>query len=1101
LLGYLQRILPKRPDLRVIISSATLEHERFSEFFGDAPVLSIEGRTFPVDVIYRAPEDGDADLAEAIAETVEEITSLDPRQDILVFLPGEREIAETHAALTAHALPHTVVQPLYGRLAQADQARIFQSISERRIVLATNVAETSLTIPGIVFVIDSGLARVKRHNPRTGVTQLLVEPISRASADQRKGRAGRTQSGVCYRLYDEKDYATRAAYTDPEILRVGLAGSILQMMALDLGEPHAFPFLDPPQKRAIDEGYRVLEELGAIDDDKKLTEIGKKLSRLPLDPRIGRMILAGAEEGVLSEVLVIAAALGIQDPRERPMAAQQRADEAHRRFRDESSDFAGLLKLWRHWESATKSLSQNQQRKLARDRFLSFERMRQWIDVHNQLARIAKELGFDPAASRSKPAPQAEAPSYDEALHRALLPGLLTRVGMWNAEQRTYLGARQTRFQIHPSSALAKKPPAWIVATELAETSQLFARTVARIDPAWLEAAGGSLCKRSYGDPSWTERSAQVMAPERVTLYGLPIVRDRRVHFGPIDPRAARRIFIIHALVRQEYHPEGRARVPRYVEHNRAVFEKVRLLREKARKSEMMADDDAVASFFEKRVPDGVYSGKTFEAWRAKAEVDDPKILHLSVDDVLAGEADELTPERFPDALTIGGAKLPLSYRFDPSAEDDGITLTVPIALLSALDPAVLEWTIPGWQEEKVTLLCHSLPKAVRKAISPIAETARTLARELRPFERPMLAALGAAIFDLTGTRVSEDAWSTTDLPPHLSFYFRVVDGDQELGADRSLRELQARFGGKAREAWASIGKTSCEREGLTTFAVDELPERVSVNVGRGVVFAYPGLVDMETSVAIRTFPSSEAADVATRAGLRRLFLLELGGVRRVEQQFSASIAAGALAADGASPRRELAARAIDEAFDLGEAASLPRTRAAFNQRLLSGKANLPRMIAELGKLAQDIAVELDRARADLRALVGKPGAPRSARDDVRTQIEHLVPKGLLERAPRDRLAHLPRFLRAIRVRLERLPNGPQKDQAKAAQVLPFWQSWLSNHERLRKRGAAPSEVEAFRWLVEEFRVSLFAPELRTAVPVSSQRLTELWKAIESSAG
>jgi len=785
LLGHLHRILPERPDLRVIISSATLATDRFSAFFGGAPVLSVSGRTYPVEVVHRPGRE--RDMAESVADVVEEITAREPRGDILVFLPGEREIHETMAALKAHALPHTVLLPLYGRLAQADQARIFQTLPVRRIVLATNVAETSLTIPGIVYVIDTGLARINRHDPRSGVTRLLVEPISQASADQRKGRAGRTRSGVCFRLYPRTDFEARPAFTDPEIFRVGLAGAILQMKALGLGELSSFAFLDPPPKRAIDEGYRLLEELGALDGDKGLTEIGKKLSRLPVDPRIGRMILGGAEEGALREVLIIAAALGVQDPRERPAQQARRADEAHARFRDESSDFGSLLKLWHFFQEQQEKLTSGQLHAVCREGFLSQARMREWGDIHHQLSRIARELGF---TLNAEPAPA-------DAIHRALLPGLLSRVGTWHPEQRVYLGARNTPFQLHPSSALvhAKKPAPWIMVAELVETSQLYGRMAARIDPAWLEPAGGALCKRSYGEPNWAGKTAQVMNKEQVTLFGLSVVRDRKVHYGPIDPRVCRRLFLLHALVRREY---SVPKPPPFMEHNRLLFEQVKRLRDRARKSDMVADDDAVALFFEKRVPDTVYSGPTFEQWRAEAEAADPTVLHLSLGDVLLDEADELSTDRFPDTITVAGETLALSYRFDPGEDDDGITVTVPLAVLPRLDPELLEWTIPGWHAEKIEQLCRTLPRALREAVAPLEANAAAAAATLAPFSAPMLPALAEALFDATGARLTADAFDVDLLPPHLRFSFRVVDAKRVVAEGRDLRALQERCRGRS---------------------------------------------------------------------------------------------------------------------------------------------------------------------------------------------------------------------------------------------------------------------------------------------------------------
>ncbi len=1082
LLGYVKRLIPRRPDLRVIVSSATLDPARFAAFFGGAPVIEVSGRTYPVEVIHRPPgqDEREADLAELVAIAVDEITEIDPREDVLVFLPGEREIHECLEALTARALPYTTILPLYGRLSQADQARVFAPLPERRVVLSTNVAETSLTIPGVVYVVDTGLARLNRHDPRTGVTELHVEPVSRASADQRKGRAGRTRSGVCFRLYEEDDYLARPAFTDPEILRVGLAGAILQMKALGLGDVEGFPFLDPPPKRAVDEGYRTLEEIGALDAEGRLTEIGGKLARLPVDPRIGRMILGGEEQGALREVLILAAALGVQDPRDRPLAAQKRADDAHRRFRDEASDFGGLLKIWHFFTEAQGRLTQNQLRKLCRDAFLSYVRMREWIDVHQQLSRIAREMGFSPK----------DAPAGDEAVHRALLPGLLSRVGMWHAEQRVYLGARQTRFHLHPSSGLAKKPPAWIVVAELVETSRLFGRTAARVDPTWLQAAGGALCRRSHGDPHWAERPAQVTATEQVTLYGLPIVRDRRVNFGPIDPKASRRIFILHALVRHEY-----ATKAPFVDANRALFDEVRRLRDRARRSDMLADDDAVARFFERRVPDGIYSGKTFEQWRKEAEAKDPRVLFLSLADVLLGEGDDLTPARFPDTLSLHGATLPLAYRFDPGEDDDGIAITLPLAVLPQLDPGVLEWTIPGWHAEKISLLLHALSKPMRKSLAPLPDLARTLAENVRPFDGPMIPALTRAIHDLTGVRVPPDAWDRSDLPPYLRTTFRVTDGDRVVGQGKDLADLQDRLAVAARQAWSALPRASWEREGLRAWSFETLPAEAPVEIAGRKLLAYPALVDTDTGVSLRPLPSRAAADEATRAGLRRLFLLQLGAtLDGLEKQIPAAAAMSGLSDAVGEPRKKLARRALEEAFLLADAASFPRTRSAFAERLDSGKRRLPAQLADLGRTAQEIGVELDRARAALRGLAGKPGAPKASLDDVRAKLSYLVRPDTFTRTPRERLAHLPRYLRAIQLRLERLPNGPQKDQTKAAQVVPFWTDWVTHHEGRRARGVPEEELEAFRWLVEELRVSVFAPELKAAVPVSPQRLADLWK-------
>lgn len=1114
LLGYLKRLLPRRPDLRVIVSSATLEIDRFAAFFDGAPVISVSGRTYPVETLYRPPGRDEVDLADAIANTVEEITEIDRREDILVFLPGEREIHQAAAALHEHALPHTVVLPLYGRLSQADQAKVFTRLPQRRIVLATNVAETSLTIPGIVYVVDAGLARINRYQARSGVTQLLVEPVSRASADQRKGRAGRTRSGVCFRLYEERDFEARPAYTDPELLRVGLAGAILQMKSLGLGDIRAFPFLDPPPKRAVDEGYRVLEEIGAMDGAGALTEVGRKLARLPVDPRIGRMILGGEQEGSLREVLVIAAALGIQDPRDRPLSAQKQADQAHRRFLDERSDFLGLLKLWRFahgtwdsnahgtWDSnnvqaETQSGStarssgrvgktQAQIRKLCRDHFLSYLRMSEWSDIHQQLTSLARELGLR----------LNDAPGTDEAVHRAILPGLLSRVGMWHPDSRTYLGARQTRFVLHPSSALAKKAPAWIIAAELVETSQLFGRMVASIDPAWLEAAAAPLLRRSYGDPYFTAKSAQVMAKEQTTLYGLPIIKDRRVHYGPIDPPAARRMFLVHALVRGEYESSP---TPSFVLHNRAIFEEVSRLRARARRSDMVVDEDAIATFFELRVPDEIYSGKTFEAWRAEAEAADPRVLFLSMSDLLTGDDSDLTTERYPDSLVLFGAPLPLSYRFDPSEDDDGVSVTVPLALLPQLDEEVLEWTIGGWQAEKVALLCYGLPKSIQRSLGSMKQVIDEVSAALRPFEGSMLAALSDALFMVTGVHVAPSSFRPDELPPHLRFYVRVEQGAKVLAEGRDLRDLKARLGARGRQAFSALPKRRWEKTGLVTFPAEGLAPYVVVEDAGVRLHGYPALAETEAGVEVCVFASRSDADASMRAGLRRLFLIGMSTtLGALEKQVSSRVAQSSLSDAGRNPRRQIATRALDEVFSLTDSSTFPRTAAAFRERLDAGGKRLAAAIAELGKVASEIALELDAARTKLQSLVGKPGAPRAALDDVRTQLDTLAPADLLERTPAGRLRALPTYLRAVRIRLERLPNGPQKDQSKAEAVLPFWTEWLKHHKGLVARGVPPAEVDAFRWLVEEYRVAVFAPEAGPTVSLSKERLTEAWQRLTS---
>ena len=972
LLGFLKRLLPRRPDLRVIVSSATLETERFSKFFDGAPVIQVSGRTYPVDVLYRPQRDDEPDLADAVANCVNEITELDPRNDVLVFLPGEREIRDAVGELEQRALPHTLILPLYARLPAAEQQKVFQTAPQRRVVLATNVAETSLTIPGIVYVVDTGVARVNRYNVRTGVTQLLVEPISRASADQRKGRCGRTESGVCFRLYEEHDFTSRPAHTDPEIKRVGLAGVILRMKSLRLGDIESFPFLDPPQKRAIDEGYRVLEELGALSTDGTLTQLGEHLGRMPVDPRLGRMVLGGREYNALREVVVIAAVLGLQDPRERPQAAQQKADEAHKKFKDEGSDFASLLKLWQFWQDARGKSSKRQAYKLARENFLSFNRMREWEDLHAQLVRTMKELDFAPN----------EQPANAEQIHRALLPGLLSKIGLWNQESRIFFGARQIKFQIHPSSGLARKPPQWVMAAELVETSQLFARTVAKLDPAWIEEAAGPLVKRSYGDPHWELKQGQVVAKEQVTLYGLPIVKDRRVSYAPFDPVLSRELFITHALVRHEYQTKGA-----FMAHNQRLLDEVQRMRDKARRSDMLADEQSLYDFFDRVIPPEVVSGKTFEQWRQTVS---PKALELAREDILLDEA--LSPARYPDQLLVRGAPIALSYRFEPGEEDDGITASIPLAVLPQLDPEVLQWTIPGWHEDLIRQLLESLPKAARKLLVP---SASEIAARLQPFVGAMLPAVERAVFEQTGERIAREAWDLRALSSYLTMTFRVVDEhDKTIAQGKDLGELQRSLANRAKELWSRVPRERHERTGLKAFDIDTLPASVTIDVSGKKLLAYPALVETELAVDLRLLESATAAAAATRDGMRRLFVIGMGtSYAKLDGQLPPALAQSSLAGGPVSPKKQVLLRALDDAFGLDDP---PRTKAAFAERLAKGRAAFPETLGTLVRTAQDLATELDKVRALIKTLAARPGATRTALDDIASQLKHLVPPDLL---------------------------------------------------------------------------------------------------------
>jgi len=1085
LLGWLKSILPQRPDLKVLISSATIETKRFSEFFGGAPVIQVEGRTFPVEVLYEPPEP-ELDLPEAVANAVLSVTSLDPRGDILVFLPGEREIREAERELLAKKLRHTVVQPLYSRLSAGDQRKVFSSIPERRVILATNVAETSLTIPGIVYVIDTGVARLSRYESRTGTTTLHIEAISQASADQRKGRCGRVREGICVRLFDEQSFAARPAFTDPELKRTGLSGVILRMKALALGDVEEFPFLDPPHSRAIAEGYRVLQELGALDAERKLTALGARLARFPVDPRIGRMIVAGIEEGCVAEVLVLAAALNIQDPRERPRGIEQKADQLHQRFRDERSDFLGLLKLWAFVREAK---SVGDLRRLCQGNLLSFLRIREWAEVHRQLEDVAKELQNGPA-KRGAAAPDkasGNAADFELRLHRALLTGLLSKIGQWNPEQRVYVGAKQTRFMLHPSSALAKKPPAWVMAFELVETSQLFARTAAKLDPEWLDTVGAHLLKRSYSDPHWSEKSARSSIKENTTLFGLPVFRGRSVDYASISPGRARLMFLEHALVRGEYRSKGS-----FQGENKKLLEEVARQRDKARQSDLLADDEALLSFFEQRVPEHVVSGKTFEAWREAAEAKQPELLRLKLEDVLTFEQG-LLPQHYPDTVELQGVKVPLSYRFDPSADDDGITLSVPLPLLLQLDPGELDWTIPGWHEQKITALLGELPRALRRELGSIPELAEKVAAKLSPFQGAMLPALARVSSAESGVELPESAFRMDAVPPYMRLTCRVVgEGGRTIAQSRDVLELIQQHGGRAREALRRAAPPAqWQRSGITSWDFAELPPFIGRRVLGAELRSYPALIDRVKCVDLSLLETERAAETATRLGVRRLFAL---AAQRALAVFAKQCPAPfSLRAAFLTPRVEVEAfreaflaRVVEDAFGCGEGLALPRSKSAFDAQLAAGTPRIASAFKALERATLAASAEL---QATLRALESAAKHPSAtlARSEIRAQLEQLFTPDLLETVPLARLEQFPRYLRAAQARLTRAISDPRKDADKLAPFAPLWAAFLARQSLLGDRSAAAG----LRWAFEELRVAIFAPELRPAAPVSVASLTQ----------
>nr|WP_110069830.1 ATP-dependent RNA helicase HrpA [Halomonas sp. A11-A] len=1118
LLGYLKRLLPRRPDLKVIITSATIDVTRFAEHFAlpgqdgevtPAPVVEVSGRTYPVEVRYRplareADDEEDRTLQEGILQAVEEIERIErdkrwlhgPR-DILVFLPGEREIRETADTLRRADLRGTEILPLYARLSNAEQNRVFAPHAGRRIVLATNVAETSLTVPGIRYVIDPGLVRISRYSYRAKIQRLPVEPISQASADQRKGRCGRVAEGVCIRLYDEEDFLSRPAFTDPEIRRTNLASVILSMLSLKLGDIEDFPFVDPPDSRFVSDGFRLLFELGAVDAGNRLTPIGRKLARLPIDPRLARMVLAGAEQGGLREVLIVVAGLAVQDPRDRPAEKRQAADQAHRRWQDPDSDFMALLNLWDGFEAARESLSGNRLRRWCKDHYLNYLRLREWHDTFRQLRQLLRDMEIEVPPPAPRPAPeegdaeqarQEARRRHAATLHRALLPGLLSHLGL-ATENREYLGARNRKFVIHPGSGLAKKSPKWLMAFELVETTKLFARTVAKIDPQWIEPVAGHLVKRSYAEPHWEMKRAQVVAKEQVTLFGLPIVAGRRVHYGPIAPAEARELFIRRALVEGEFRTRGE-----FFAHNRALVEEVEDLEDRARRRDILVDEETLFAFYDERLPEGIHNGKGFEAWRKQAEAQDPDVLKFDRAALLAREASEVTERDYPDELVLGGVRYPLAYHFAPGAPDDGVTLTVPAAMLPQLPLARLEWLVPGLLREKCIALMKSLPKAVRRQVVPIPDWVDAALEALVPDDVPLTEALGEFLRRRTGVRVHPDDWQRDQLEPHLVMNLRVVDHEgRVIGQGRDARALERRF-----EEAAGQGARALAEEVRMEAPVAGLPEaplpesRVTSQAGIRVE-AYPALVADGGTFRVELFDHPDKAREAHRDGVVSLAMQRLPeAVRAIERLKGLETCALLFAKVGS--KRQLIDDVVRAVFTRGVAQDpLPRSAAELEARLAATRAELlPRAEA----LVVTLEAALKGHLAVTKALKGNLNlALALVYSDLKAQMARLVHPGFISEAG-EWLEEYPRYMEAALIRLEKAPLERMRDQMHMQEIHALESRLEARLQSERRGGMAPPALAEFRWWIEELRVSLFAQQLGTRFAVSAKRLEKRWAEI-----
>ena len=1055
LLGYLKQLLPQRPDLKVVITSATIDPGRFSQHFDDAPVLEVSGRTYPVEVRYRPQTDDDGDQVSAIVAACEELAAEGPG-DILVFLSGEREIRDTADALRGVVDQRTQVLPLYGRLSAAEQHEVFASHTGRRIVLATNVAETSLTVPGIRYVVDPGTARISRYSSRTKVQRLPIEAISQASATQRAGRCGRVADGICIRLYAEDDFAGRPEFTDPEVLRTNLASVLLQMASLRLGDIEDFPFVEPPDRRNVRDGIALLEELGALDDRGALTVVGRQLAQLPVDPRMGRMIVEAARLGCMREVLVITSALSIQDPRERPLDKQQAAAEQHARFTDPTSDLLGWLNLWRYLQEQQEELSSSAFRRLCKREFLNHLRVREWQDLHSQLRRTVRQLDL----------PTDEAPADASLVSQALLAGLLSHVGSRDAASKDYLGARGARFTIAPGSALYKKPPQLVMAAELVETSRLYARMLGRIEPEWAERVGAHLVKRSYSEPHWEKKRAGVVAFERVTLYGVPLVVRRPVAYGSVDPVVSRDLFLRHALVEGDWDTHHAFHAA-----NRRLLADVEELEHRARRRDIVVSDEVLYDYYDARVPDHVVSGAHFDAWWKEVRARQPDLLTLRLEDLLAADVD---PGEHPDVWVSEDLRLPLSYEFAPGSPVDGVTVDVPLAVLNRVTAEDFAWQVPGLRHELVVALIKSLPKPLRVKLVPAPDTATALLARLSPREEHLLPALSRECRALRGVVVPVEEWGLDRVPSHLRPTYRVMTDDGAvLGEGKDLSALQVQLAAPVQAAISSVA-AGLEATGQATWTFGHVPEQVTA----GQVVGWPALVDEGSTVGVRVLPSAAEAAASHALGVRRLLLL---GAPSPVKAVSGRLSNSAKLALARNPHGSLPALMQDCVACAVDAlvAAQPRDEAAFVAVLAAVRAGL---VDELAKVLRHVEQVLSVAGEVQAQLVGltHPAAAGAVRD-VRAQLESLVHSGFVAQTGAARLPDAARYLRGAQLRLEKLPREAERDAGLQRRVAEVEAEWA-------RLPASPGR-DRLRWTLQELRVSLFAQTLKAKGPVSEQRV------------
>lgn len=1110
LIGYLKQLLPRRKDLKVIITSATIDPESFARHFAQpdgtpAPIIEVSGRTFPVEIRYRplvaetsddddedAAASDDRDYLQGITDALDELEREAPG-DVLVFLSGENEIRDAEEAIRGRQKPNTEVLPLYGRLSTADQHKVFQPSTthgtRRRIVLATNVAETSLTVPGIRYVIDAGTARISRYSVRSKIQRLPIEAISQASANQRSGRSGRTSDGIAIRLYSQEDFEKRPEFTEPEILRTNLAAVILQMISLGLGDIASFPFLQPPDSRGVKDGLDLLKELGAVEGNAKITRVGRQMTQLPIDPRFARMIIESKQHGTTREVMAIVAGLSIQDPRERPLEKRTQADQQHARFVDPTSDFLGLLNLWNYLEDKQRELSGNQFRKLCKSEYLNFVRVREWQDVYRQLSRMSKQLGLHLGSPSTNP----------DGIHRSLLAGLLSHIGLKDVAKKDYVGARQSRFVIFPGSSLAKKQPNAIMAAELVETSRLFARTAAAIDPAWAEPIAKDLVKRTHSEPHWEKKQGAAVAFERVTLYGVPIIARRRVQFSRIDPAWAREIFIRSALVEGDWDIDRISKsLTAFDRDNRALRAELAELEERTRRRDILYDDEAVFEFYHRRIPLDVTSSRDFEAWWKKARLETPDRLTMTKENLVDETEARVDEDAYPSSWQQGDQRLNLTYKFEPGADDDGVTVVVPLSLLATLKSAGFDWLVPGFRLDLVTALLKTLPKAIRRNVVPANDWARKLidsipdAAELD--DMAITEFLARQIRSLTYTPVDPNDFETDRLPPHLRMTFQVVDDrGKPLASSKDLGSLRLKLLTRARDSVAKVTAATpnaIERAGLTTWDFDELPLTLDTKHGSTVVRAYPTLVDMGSSVSIRLMATADDQARAMKAGVRRLLMLAIPSPTGYVQEHLTSAEKLSLATSPYRTTAELFEDCMIAVIDEAIGDEPVRTKAQFEAARDRVSATL---VDSLFSTVSQVSAVLLAARQAEKAISGASAlhlmAPLA---DAREQLGNLVYRGFVAAAGIRQLRRLPVYLAGVSHRVSKLAENPGRDRVWMTDIEDATKRYLAAGGALPLPPAAAPHLRRARWMLEELRISLFAQHLGTAEPVSVQRIAKV---------